>query len=90
MVEYCIAFQPIDTVHQLAFKNGDIPVGSFSDVFEKATDLSTDPNFMKLAETYQTHYDWEVAFGNASKGALIMAEPRPLLEYNIRTRFTDK
>ena len=90
VIEYCLSFQPIDTVQQLAFENGDIPVGSFSDAFEKATDLSTNPNFMKLAKTYQTHYDFKGAFGNASKGSLIMAEPRPFLEYNIRSSFTDK
>ena len=74
----------------MAFENDDIPVGSFSDSFQKATELSTNPNLMKLAETYQTHYDFGQAFGNASKGILIMAEAKLFLEYNIRAGFTDK
>ena len=82
--------QPIDTIEQLAFENGDIPVGSFSDNFQKATELSTNPNLMKLAETYQTHYDFGKAFENASNGILIMSEGGLFLEYNIRAGFTDK
>ena len=49
-------------------------MGSFSDNFQKATELSTNPNLMKLAETYQTHYDFGQAFENASKGILIMGQ----------------
>ena len=74
----------------MAFENGDIPVGSFADTFEKATKQSTNPNLMKLAETYQTHYDYGQAFANASKGVLIMAESKLFLEFNIRDGFTDK
>ena len=74
----------------MAFENNDIPVGSFSDNFQKATELSTNPNLIKLAETYQTHYDFGQAFANASKGILIMAEAGLFLEYNIRAGFTDK
>ena len=94
--EYSIEFslpyhlQPIDTIRELAFENGDIPVGSFSDNFYKATKLSTNPNLMKLAETYQTHYDFGKAFENATKGIMIMAEAGLFLEYNIRAGFTDK
>ena len=45
---------------------------------------------MKLAETYQTHYDFGQAFENATKGIMVMAEAAPFLEYNIRSGFTDK
>ena len=82
--------KPIDTIRELAFENGDIPVTSFSDNFYKATKLSTNPNLMKLAETYQTHYDFGGAFGNATKGTRIMAEAGLFLEYNIRAFYTDK
>ena len=91
-IEYSLPYhlQPIDTIRELAFENGDIPVGSFSDNFYKATKLSTNPNLMKLAETYQTHYDFGKAFENATKGIMIMAEAGLFLEYNIRAGFTDK
>ena len=45
---------------------------------------------MKLAETYQTHYDFGKAFENATKGTRIMAEAGLFLEYNIRAFYTDK
>ena len=45
---------------------------------------------MKLAETYQTHYDFGKAFDNATKGIMVMAEAGLFLEYNIRAGFTDK
>ena len=45
---------------------------------------------MKLAETYQTHYDFGKAFENATKGTRIMAEAGLFLEYNIRAGYTDK
>ena len=65
-------------------------MGSFTPTFEEATKASKDPNFMKLAETYQSHYDFGGAFANATKGELIMAEACQFLEYNIRTSYTDK
>ena len=82
--------KPIDTIRELAFENGNIPIGSFSDNIKKATMLSTNPNLMKLASTYQTHYNFDQAFKNASKGTLVMAEAGQFLEYNIRSRFTDR
>ena len=80
----------MDTIEQVAFENGNVPVGSHSDNIKKATELSTNPNLMKLAETYQTYYNFGQAFDNASKGILIMAEGGLFLEYNIRAAFTDK
>ena len=82
--------QPIDTLKQLAFENDDIPVGSFTDTFEKATAASTNPNLMKIADTYRTHFNFGQAFENATKGTLIMAESGLFLEYNIRAFYTDK
>ena len=81
----------MDTLQQLAFENNNIPVGSgFGEDIKKAAELSTNPYILKIAKTYQLHYDFEVAFENASKGSLIMAEDRFFLEYNIRSRYTDK
>ena len=45
---------------------------------------------IKLAETYQTHYDFGGAIGNATKGTNVIAEARQFLEYNIRLANTDK
>ena len=80
----------MDTIRQIAFENGGIPVGSFNDHMENIAKSSTNPYVLKLAETYQTYYDFDEAFKQATKGALIMAEDRLFLEYSIRDRYTDQ
>ena len=75
----------------MAFEYGDIPVSTYEvSLLRGATKASTDPNLMKLAETYQVHYNFEEAFKNATEGTIVMGEAQRFLEYNIRLRFTDR
>ena len=87
---YILPLQPINTLKQLAFENGNVPVSSFSNTFKKVTEASTDPSLIKIAQTYQTHYNFSEAFHKASKGKIVMGESGSFLEYNIRKSFTNK
>ena len=68
----------------------ELPVGSFSDTFQKSVEESVDVNVKKIAEKYFTHYDFGGAFHNASTNKIIMAESQQFLEYNLRKRFTNE
>ena len=77
----------------ICFKNHtfqDMTVGSFSNTFEKVAKISENPDMMKIAERFFTHYDFENAFKNVSEGTIVMGEGRRMLEYNQRKQFTNE
>ena len=84
-----IPTKPVDTIKELAYEV-DTPVASFATYLRQETENSTDPRFRNIAERYVTHYNYEEAFLNASRGELILAESENFLRYNIREKFTDE
>ena len=80
--------KPMDTLQEIAKQ--DLPIGSFSDTFQKAVELSTDTNLQKIADKYYTHYDFDLAFENATGRKVVMAESKQFLQYNLRKRFTNQ
>ena len=51
---------------------------------------SEDPNMMKIAQRFFTHYDDETAFKNASNGLIVIGEGKRYLEYEQRKKFTNE
>ena len=83
-------FQPIFKIVYDNLILQDITVGSFSNVFEEVAKISKNPDMMKIAERFFTHYDFVTAFQNASEGKIVMGEGRRMLEYNQRKKFTNE
>ena len=67
----------------------DIPVGSFSAVFQNSFGDSLDPDLREISKRYVVHYDYDSAFENATDNKLVMAESKQFLEFSIRKRFTN-
>lgn len=80
--------QPMNTIQEIADQK--LPVGSFTDTFQKAVEASQDDDMQKIASKYFTHYDFDAAFANASSEIVIMAESKQFLEFNLRKRFTNE
>ena len=72
------------------FHSQNMLVGSFSNTFKKVADSSENPEMMKIAERFFTHYDFVTAFQNASEGKIVMGESGRFLEYNQRKKFTNE
>ena len=68
----------------------DLPIGSFSDTFQKSVEKAEDPLMKEIAKKYFSHYDFGMAFYNVSHNKIVMAESQELLEYNLRKSFTNE
>ena len=50
----------------------------------------TDKRLMALVGRYQTHFDYDAAFADASSGKVILVEGETFLKYAIRSRLTNE